>query len=438
MLRLAVALCLILAAPAAAKPGDLDRTFGFGGRIAFSIGRGYSSAGGMLLDGQGRVLRTGQALVGATPEEWRDRVAAARLTSAGRLDADFGDRGRAALIGTLGLPLTDTPQPVAPMPGGRTVTAAAMLYGEERYAEVYRFDATGRQDMAFGGGGFALVRGAPHLIPVAVATQGDRILILASTFSRLPDHPDRALLIRLLADGSPDPSFGAGGRVIVGEGVAASALLMTGQRMTVATYLPGRTSHPGRVRVSAFRSDGGRAMKTVSFVLRSRDRYADVGPVAILPGPDRSLYIAGNDAIAGAFGGRHWPWVVRVGASGRLVRRFGRVTPVGTRRDYSVRGATLDRHGRIVLAGARGGIDSGNPQATVMRDTPAGRVDRRLGVRRVQLGHQGRVTFIGSEARAVAIDARGRIVLGGVAFDDNYGIREDLGRSYFAAARLKG
>jgi len=38
----------------------------------------------------------------------------------------------------------------------------------------------------------------------------------------------------------------------------------------------------------------------------------------------------------------------------------------------------------------------------------------------------------------VAIDARGRIVLGGVAFDDNYGIREDLGRSYFAAARLKG
>src|SRR4051812_10572343 len=116
MLRLAVALCLILAAPAAAKPGDLDRTFGFGGRIAFSIGHGYSSAGGMLLDRQGRVLLTGQALVGATPEEWRDRVAAARLTSAGRLDADLRDPGRAPPVGALGLPLTHPPPPGPPPP----------------------------------------------------------------------------------------------------------------------------------------------------------------------------------------------------------------------------------------------------------------------------------------------------------------------------------
>src|SRR4051812_50139117 len=81
MLRLAVALCLILAAPAAAKPGDLDRTFGFGGRIAFSIGHGYSSAGGMLLDRQGRGLLTGPALVGAAPGEGRGRVAAPRPAS---------------------------------------------------------------------------------------------------------------------------------------------------------------------------------------------------------------------------------------------------------------------------------------------------------------------------------------------------------------------
>jgi hypothetical protein len=73
-----------------------------------------------------------------------------------------------------------------------------------------------------------------------------------------------------------------------------------------------------------------------------------------------------------------------------------------------------------------------------MRITRAGRRDPRLGVRRFQLGAQKGVQIIGSEPRAVAIDARGRIVLAGGAYDDNVEIREDLGRSYFAAARLKG
>src|SRR3954470_23402455 len=438
MLRLTIALTLILAAPAAAKPGDLDRGFGFGGRVAVSIGGGYSMAGGMLLDRQGRVVLTGSALVGPTPDAWRYRVAAARLSSGGRLDADFGAGGRAALIGTLGLPLTDTPQPVAPMRGGGAVTAAAMLYGEETYADVYRFDAGGRQDMRFGNGGVAVLRGGPHLIPVAVAIQGDRILILASIYGRGLANYDRSVLIRLLADGSPDRSFGGDGRVTVSEGVAAGALLVSGPRATVATYLPGHKGHPGRVRLYAFRSDGSRVGKAAGFALHSRDRFHDAGPVAILPGPGRTLYVAGNDASGGSWGGRHWPWVVRVRAGGTLDRRFGRVRPAGTRGDYSVRAVTLDRRGRIVLAGARGGIDTGNPQATVMRVTPAGRLDRRLGVRRLGLGKQGRVVFIASEARGVAIDARGRIVLGGVAFDDDYGIREDLGRSYFAVARLKG
>jgi hypothetical protein len=129
---------------------------------------------------------------------------------------------------------------------------------------------------------------------------------------------------------------------------------------------------------------------------------------------------------------------VRLRADGRLDRRFGRVTPLGTRGYDSVRAAALDNRGRVVLAGARGEIDSGDPRAMVMRIGPSGRLDRRLGVRRIELGARKGVRFIGSEARAVAIDARGRIVLAGVAFDDNVEIREDLGRSYFAAARLKG
>jgi hypothetical protein len=189
------------------------------------------------------------------------------------------------------------------------------------------------------------------------------------------------------------------------------------------------------VFLSAYRPDGSREEKTVSFALHSRRADHDAGPVAILPGPGRTLYVAGNDSSGGSWGGSHWPWLVRVGAGGRLDWRR---TPVGTGSDYSVKAAALDRRGRVVLAGTRGSIELGSVQTTVMRVTSAGRRDPRLGVRRLELGSQRGVTFIGSEPRAVAIDTRGRIVLAGVAFDDDVAIREDLGRSYFAAARLHG
>src|SRR4051812_44437228 len=99
MLRLTIALLLVLAAPAAAKPGDLDRSFGYGGRIAFAVGDGYSAASGMVLDGRSRPVLAGVGITNLPPNDWRYRIAAARLTTAGRLDPGFGSSGRLALIG---------------------------------------------------------------------------------------------------------------------------------------------------------------------------------------------------------------------------------------------------------------------------------------------------------------------------------------------------
>ncbi len=86
-----------------------------------------------------------------------------------------------------------------------------------------------------------------------------------------------------------------------------------------------------------------------------------------------------------------------------------------------------------MLAGTRGSIELGSVSTTVMRITRDGRPDPRLGVRRLQLGKQGSVVFIGS----VAVDARDRILVAGVSFDAD-APREDLGRSWFAVARPKG
>ena len=80
-------------------------------------------------------------------------------------------------------------------------------------------------------------------------------------------------------------------------------------------------------------------------------------------------------------------------------------------------------------------------QGAVARLTRRGRLDRSFGRRGVvvrQLGAARGVTLVASEVRHVAIDDRGRIVVAGEAYDDEYELRDDLGRSYPAIARLRG
>jgi hypothetical protein len=77
----------------------------------------------------------------------------------------------------------------------------------------------------------------------------------------------------------------------------------------------------------------------------------------------------------------------------------------------------------------------------VARLTARGRADRSFGRRGVvarQLGAARGLTLVASEARHVAIDARGRIVVAGEAYDNEYLLRDDLGRSHPAIARLHG
>ena len=76
-----------------------------------------------------------------------------------------------------------------------------------------------------------------------------------------------------------------------------------------------------------------------------------------------------------------------------------------------------------------------------MRLTSRGRADARFGRRGIvakQLGALSGVRLVASEANFVAIDRRGRIVIAGTAYDDEYAIRDDNGTPYGAVARLQG
>ena len=77
----------------------------------------------------------------------------------------------------------------------------------------------------------------------------------------------------------------------------------------------------------------------------------------------------------------------------------------------------------------------------MLRFSARGRVDRSFGTRGMAVKRLGRVPgvhIVSSSANRVAVDDRGRIVIAGQVYDEEYGIRDDQGQPYPAIARLKG
>ena len=109
--------------------------------------------------------------------------------------------------------------------------------------------------------------------------------------------------------------------------------------------------------------------------------------------------------------------VVRLRENGTLDRMFSRdgirsVNFVGRRYDH-VNGLALQPDGRIVAAGTSAvGLRREDPRIAVLRLNRNGTLDRRFGKRLLKPGPHG------GHAQAVIVD-RGRIVVGGAAYDDS-------------------
>ena len=84
-LSLAVTSSLLLAATVLAAPGDLDPTFGSGGKVQFAVGS-EDRGNAMLLHPDGKIVVGGRSRPGAT----RYDFALARFNADGSLDTGFG------------------------------------------------------------------------------------------------------------------------------------------------------------------------------------------------------------------------------------------------------------------------------------------------------------------------------------------------------------
>lgn len=335
MIRLRALCCLFL--PFLWLPtldaGDviLDAGFGAGGRVlpVFPGQPSIDSAGEgrcVAVQADGKIVLAGQSLAGGTR-----RIAVLRFLADGQPDASFGTGG----VATLASPYGDDQAAAVRLLDDGILVAGRTSNGGTSNMLLLRLNADGSPDTGFGTGGrvetdFDGADDAAHA--VTVDSLGRLVVAGMATEDGIP----AAAVLRLLADGSPDTSFGSSGRAVFSIlGVAAAegrgVIVQSGGRIVVGGHA--RLSTSERFALFAFTSAGA---------------------------PDTGF---GTDGYA--------------------------LTAVGTGSNVQSRGQSLVEltGGQLLLAGT--GTVSGSPRAALARYTAAGILDTSFGTGGSVLGSAG-------------------------------------------------
>jgi uncharacterized delta-60 repeat protein len=201
-----VVLAALMPAGAAsgAVPGDLDPSFGIGGKVLAPFGLG-SGAAGVAVQSDGKILVTG------SPEASQG-FSVARLLPNGSLDPSWGEGG----VVTTPLGEFAAAFDVAVQPDGKVVVAGEAPGTENEDFAVVRYLANGTPDPGFGGGDGVVV--------VPVGTKGDQGRVVAIGpggriavvgISDLPSFRNAVGVAMLESDGTPDAAFAGDGTTLV-------------------------------------------------------------------------------------------------------------------------------------------------------------------------------------------------------------------------------
>jgi uncharacterized delta-60 repeat protein len=315
-----------------AANGTLDPTFGSAGKRVIDFGTDDESVYGAALQPDGKIVLAGDS---------RLQVAVARLKGNGTLDTTFDGDGKKLLSwGAIGRATT-----VVVAPNGK-ILLGGFSGPEGGNIQVARLNATGALDTTFGTGGIAGIDFGGDDFGEAMARQADgRILVVGRSTAA------GAVVARLRATGVLDPDFGGDGRVTLPGGGSLSAVLVQPDRNIVVA---GNASGSATMTVTRLKPDGsldttfgGGGTTKVAFGSLANPLGGAVRQ------PDGKIVIAGytqdGEDVA----------LARLDANGSLDAAFG----AGGKATVDFGAATfgnavaLAPNGRIVVAGQKTGGD---------------------------------------------------------------------------------
>jgi uncharacterized delta-60 repeat protein len=187
------------------RGGRPDATFGRGGEVRTRLGK-TADAWGVAIQPDGRIVVVGSSLVGQ-----RDVFAVTRYTARGTLDPTFGREGKVLTP----FPEWSDANAVALQADGKIVVAGS---AESSDFALVRYLPTGRLDPTFGAGGKVLTSFAVNAESeegaLALAIDRKGRIVAAGGSNVESRYSDDFALARYAVDGSLDPTFGTGGKVV--------------------------------------------------------------------------------------------------------------------------------------------------------------------------------------------------------------------------------
>jgi uncharacterized delta-60 repeat protein len=338
--------------------GRLDRGFGGDGIVVTDVAKGQDSASAVAIQPNRKIV-----VVGTRAVAGHETITVVRYRRKGALDRTFGEDG----IATVDVE-DATGEDVAIQPDGRIVVVGT-VFGTSWFA-VARLDRLGALDDTFHGDGIATVDvGAELALTSALALQPDGKIVVAGA-SWTEEGFDGIAVVRFLAGGQVDGSFGTGGIATAeftagtdgGGDWAGGVAIQRNGRIVVAGDAGGPAEYTSSFGVARFLADGsldpsfrGDGTARTNFT-RWDDSASDVAIQA-----DGKIVAAG---VAGfAWGSLATFALVRYRADGTLDPSFGdggklrtRIGGVQPGQEMDIVGSwasavALQSDGRIVVVG---------------------------------------------------------------------------------------
>lgn len=419
--------------PVEAAQGDLDPSFGVGGKVTTDFFNNFDDAFDLAIQPDGKII-----VVGTTFSVSATDFAIARYNSNGSLDPTFGAGGK---VTTDFYGQRDTATSVALQSDGKIIVAGSAATAISSDFGLARYNSNGSLDTSFGTGGkvttdFFGLNDSGN----GVAIQSDGKIVVAGATrvdGLIPVRVDFALA-RYNSNGSLDPTFGSSGKVTTdffgfsddAEAIAFQPngkFVVSGRAET--SPRTGTEPEPGEFALARYNADGSLdfGFGNNGRVTTAIGRDSGIGDIALQP--DGRIVAAGgtssvdqppNFALA------------RYNNIGGLDPTFGSSGIVITDIRGFQDGASalkLQSDGKIVVAGASQDSSFSSDFALV-RYTTTGSLDSSFGT-----GGKIITDFFGRSdvARALAIQQDGRIIAAGLVGSDtqfDFGLARYLGQTF--------
>ncbi len=400
VLAVCVALSLgFFATVGQAAPGDLDPTFGTGGKVTTVFG--HNTAFDVAIQTDGKIV-----VVGGSGD-----FALARYNPDGTLDTSFGSNG--LILSDLGEPF-DEAFAVTILPDGKILLAGAA--GCDNFA-LARYNPDGSLDIGFDGDGKVTTDFGSCDRAFAVAVQADGKIVAVGHSLEAQDFA----LARYNADGSLDVTFGNTGKVVTDFGGYDAPTGVSIQKD--GKIVVGGAGGPNDFALARYNPDGtlDASFGISGKVLTDFGGYDAANDLALQA--DGKIVLAG---VGGVFNGFA---VARYNTDGTLDASFGDDGRVTTRffgeSVETANGLAIQPDGKIVAVGFA--YSSFDPSFALTRYNTDGSLDQSFGTAGIvttDFGDPGDVGVLCPPARKdcsediarkVAIQPDGKIVVVGGA-----------------------